>query len=218
LACVGLATAAPTPKPRHTPKIDHRPDVAGLPDALKARLVELNDRPHTYAPLTVFSEAPSPSTLFQYYLLDTTGFQPNVFTTTIVGITAGTAPTATGANHDRPTIGSVRLILEPKPGLPLDPNDPGAFIDVFTDIAGLFVINNESGWYEGWMIHDLVVPPVGDLREDGTPQFGTMTQDDADAIVALGAENMTGQTFTLDGQSPRPTSASDVFPSTQTNV
>src|SRR5262249_39567633 len=133
-------------------------------------------------------------------------------------INDGTAPTATGANHDRPTIGSVRLVLEPKPGLPTDPNDPGAFIDIFTDIAGLFVINNESGWYEGWMIHDLLLPPVAAPRADGTPQFGTMTQTDADAVLALGAQNMPGNTFTLDGQGVRPTSASDVFPDTQTNV
>jgi hypothetical protein len=218
LACVGLATAAPSPKPRHTPKISHRPDVAQLPDALKARLVELNDRPHTYPPLTVFSEAPDPSSLFQYYLLDTTRFQPNVFTTTIVGINDGAAPTATGANHDRPTIGAVRLVLEPKPGLPTDPNDPGAFIDIFTDLAGLFVINNESGWYEGWMIHDLVVPPVADTRPDGTPQFGTMTANDADAMLALGAEDVPDQVFTLDGEPVRPTSASDQFPAVQTNV
>jgi hypothetical protein len=218
LACAGTVSAAPTPKPRRTPKIAHRPDVAPLPDGLKARLVELNDRPHTYPPLTVFSEAPDPSSLFQYYLLDTTAFQPNVFTTTIVGINDGTAPTATGANRDRPTIGAVRLVLEPKPGLPTDPNDPGAFIDVFTDLAGLFVINNESGWYEGWMIHDLVVPPVAALRADGTPQFGTMTQNDADAMLALGAEDATGNVFTLDGQPVRPTSPSDDFPSMQTNV
>jgi hypothetical protein len=75
---------------------------------------------------------------------------PNVFTTTIPGINDGVAPTATGANHDTPTLGSVRLVLEPKPGLPTDPNDPGSFIDIFTDISPLFVINNESGWYEGW--------------------------------------------------------------------
>jgi len=51
-------------------------------------------------------------------------------------------------------LGAVRLVVEPKPGLPTDPKDPRAFIDIFTDISGLFVINNESGWYEGWMIHD----------------------------------------------------------------
>jgi len=64
------------------------------------------------------------------------------------------------------TIGTVRVVLEPKPGLPTDPNDPHAFIDVFTDIDPLFVINNESGWYEGWMIHDLTVRTA--LRLDRT--------------------------------------------------
>jgi hypothetical protein len=160
--------------------------VVRLPDGLKDRLNELNARPHSFPPLTIFAEAAQPSMLFQYYLLDTTGFQPNVFTTTIPGINDGVAPTATGANHDRPTIGAVRLALEPKPGLPTDPNDPGAFIDIFTDLSGLFVINNESGWYEGWMIHDLEVPSIAGTRPDGHAQFGTMTQADADAVAALG--------------------------------
>ncbi|HEY9023759.1 MAG TPA: hypothetical protein VIP05_05625 [Burkholderiaceae bacterium] len=57
------------------------------------------------------------------------------------------------------TIGAVRMVVEPKPDLPTDPNDVRAFIDVFTDLSGLFVINNESGWYEGWMIHNLRVAP-----------------------------------------------------------
>ena len=43
--------------------------------------------------------------------------------------------TATGGNCGLPTIGAVRLALEPKPGLPTDPNDVRAFIDVFTDIS-----------------------------------------------------------------------------------
>ncbi len=54
----------------------------------------------------------------------------------------------------------MRVVLEPKPGLPTDPTNPRAFVDVFTDIDPLFVINNESGWYEGWMIHDITVPEV----------------------------------------------------------
>ena len=37
-------------------------------------------------PLTVFSEADEPSQLFGYYLLDTTGFPPNVFTSIVPGI------------------------------------------------------------------------------------------------------------------------------------
>ena len=161
IATVATAPCAPTPHQPGSRGIDRRGDIRNVPGPLKDRLVELARRPHTYPPLTIFSEAPTPSQLFGYYLLDTTGFEPNVFTTTIPGINDGVAPTATGANHDLPTIGSVRLALEPKPGLPTDPNDPGAFIDIFTDISRLFVINNESGWYEGWMIHDLVVPDVG---------------------------------------------------------
>jgi hypothetical protein len=205
-------------------KVAHRGDVRTLPDALKARLVELAGRPHSFLPLTVFAEAPAPSQLFAYYLLDTTGFEPNVFTTTIVGINDGTAPTATGPNHDLPTIAAVRLVVEPKPGLPTGPNDPGAFINIFTDISGLFVINNESGWYEGWMIHDLAVPPVAPPRGDGTgAQFGTITAADATALAAMGAVNNVpgnnpGHLFILDGKAPHPPDAADRFPATQTNL
>src|SRR5262249_55070127 len=137
----------------------------------------------------------------------------------IPGINDGVAPTATGANHDVPTLGAVRVALEPKPGLPTDPNDPGSFIDIFTDISGLFVINNESGWYEGWMIHDLVVPAVAGPRSDGAAQFGTITQADADALAALGAGNdVPGHVFTIDGNTVRLPSASDHFPDSQENV
>ena len=51
----------------------------------------------------------------------------------------------TGANCGQPTIGAVRVVLEPKPGLPTDPDNPRAFIDAFTDIDPLVVINNECG-------------------------------------------------------------------------
>jgi hypothetical protein len=196
-----------------------RGDIVNLPAPLKARLVDLASRPHTYEPMTAFAEAPSPSQLFAYYLLDTTGFQPNVFTTTIPGINDGTAPTATGANGDLPTLAAVRLVVEPKPGLPTDPNDPGAFIDIFTDISGLFVINNESGWYEGWMIHDLEVPPVAAPRADGHAQFGTMTIADAVALAAMGSgNNVPGHLFTTDGNAVHFPSATDDFPAFQTNV
>jgi hypothetical protein len=198
----------------------HRGDIIKLPQPLKARLIQMGSRPHTYLPLTVFSEAPTPSQLFAYYLLDTRHFQPNVFTTTIPGINDGTAPTATGANHDLPTIAAVRVALEPKPGLPTDPNDPGAFIDIFTDISGLFVINNESGWYEGWMLHDLVVPAVAAPRNDGSgAQFGTMTAADAQALLAMGTHhNVPGRIFTQDGQAVRFPRVNDHFPDRQSNV
>jgi hypothetical protein len=213
-------------EPRHL-KVNHaaqarllaRGDVRHLPKQLKDRLAELAGRPVTYPPLTVFAEANKPSQLFGYYLLDTTGFEPNIFTITIAGINDGTAPTATGANGDLPTIGAVRLVVEPKPDLPTDPNDAGAFIDVFTDISGLFVINNESGWYEGWMIHDLLVPTVAAPRADGGATFGTMTSADAADVATLGSHNnVPGNVFTTDGNTPRFPAATDHFPAQQSNV
>jgi hypothetical protein len=200
--------------------IAHRGDIRHLPKPLRDRLVELANRPHTYAPMRAFAEADTSSQLFEYYLLDTMSIEPNVFTAIIPGINDAAIPTAANAaNHQLPTIGAVRVVLEPKPGLPTDPNDPGAFIDIFTDISGLFVINNESGWYEGWMIHDLVVPAVASPRPDGHAAFGTMTAADAAALVALGSSNdVPGNLFTVDGGAPHFPSASDHFPTQQTNL
>jgi hypothetical protein len=53
-------------------------------------------------------------------------------------------------------------------------------------VCGGFVINNESGWYEGWMIHDLRVPSVAPPRADGHAAFGTMTAADASALAGMG--------------------------------
>jgi hypothetical protein len=61
--------------------VANRGDVVKLPDPLKERLIRLADRPHTFLPLQIYAEADHPSQLFQYYLLDTEGFEPNVFTT-----------------------------------------------------------------------------------------------------------------------------------------
>ena len=153
-----------------------RGDIVNLPVPLQDRLAQLANRPHTYLPLQVFNEADGASQLFQYYLLDTNGFEPNVFTAIIPGVNDGNVQlTATGGNCGLPTVGAVRVVLEPKPGLPTDPNNPRAFNDVFTDISPLFVINNESGWYEGWMIHDITVANVANPRKDGHAQFGTFT-------------------------------------------
>src|SRR3974390_1205001 len=124
------------------------------------------------------ADADGASQLFQYYLLDTTGFQPNVFTTIFPGVNDHVQLTVTGANCGLETVGAVRVGLGPKPGLPTDPSNPRAFNDVFTDISPLFVINNESGWYEGWMIHDITVPNVAAPRNDGHAQFGTLPQRD----------------------------------------
>jgi hypothetical protein len=192
-----------------------RADIKFLPDQLQDRLVELARRPHSYLPLTAFSEADEPSELFGYYLIDTTGFFPNVFTSIVPGINDnGVIPTgANFANGGLPTVGAVRVTLEPKPGLPTDPDDPRAFIDMFTDISGLFVINNESGWYEGWMAHTLRVPPVAQPLADGRAQYGTMTPADAAALAAMGSgNNVPGRFFTLDGNAARFPSAGGTVP------
>jgi hypothetical protein len=200
-----------------------RGDIVNLPGELRDRLAQLANRPHTYLPLQVFNEADNPSQLFQYYLLDTTGFQPNVFTAILPGVNDGNVQlTATGGNCGLPTVGAVRVVLEPKLWLPTDPTNPRAFNDVFTDISPLFVINNESGWYEGWMIHDITVPVVAAPRRDGHAQFGTITQRDAEILARMGTGNNVPanppHVFTVDGLAPRFPSASDHFPDIQTNV
>jgi hypothetical protein len=199
--------------------ITKRKDVKHLPAPLKQRLVEIAKRPHTYLPLTAFAEADDPSQLFQYYLLDSTGFEPNVFVAILPGQNDEVVPSVTGANGGLPPLGAVRVVLEPKPGLPTDPNDVDAFIDVFTDISGLFVINNESGWYEGWMIHDLTVPEAAEPRGDGHAQFGKLLAADVTALAAMGGgHNVPGAVFTTDGNEVHLPAPTDQFPAMQTNV
>ena len=197
-----------------------RGDVASLPAPLQDALARLGNRPHSYLPIQAYAEADHPSQLFQYYLLDTHGFQANVFTTRIPGVNDAAMLTVTGGNCGLPTVGAVRVVLEPKPGLPTDPHDVRAFIDMFTDISGLFVINNESGWYEGWMIHDLVVPPVAPPRSGSNhAQFGKITSEDAALLQAMGTgHNVPGHVFTMDGKAVRLPDESDHFPDVQTNV
>jgi len=169
--------------------------------------------------LQAFAEAGKPSQLFQYYLLTTNGFEPNVFTNIIPGVNDTVQLTATGGDCGLPTIGAVRLVLEPKPGLPTNPAHPKAFIDVFTDIMPLFVINNESGWYEGWMIYDITVPPVAAPRANGQAQFGTITALDAAQLKQMGDHhNVPGAIFTMDGKVIHFPSKNDHFPDKQTNV
>jgi hypothetical protein len=199
--------------------VRNRGDIVNLPGPLKDRLAQLANRPHTYPPMQVFAEADKSSQLFQYYLLDTTGFEPNVFTTLFTGVNDKVQLTATGGNCGLVTVGAVRIVLEPKPGLPTDPTDPHAFIDIFTDISPLFVINNESGWYEGWMIHDITVPAVAAPRTDGHAQFGMITERDAQLLKKMGTgNNVPGNIFAIDGRAPHFPSASDHFPDAQTNV
>jgi hypothetical protein len=199
--------------------VRHRGDVRFLPDALQDRLERMADRPHSALPTQAYAEADKPSMLFQYYLLDTNGFEPNPFTARFPGINDKAMLTATGGNCGLPTIGAVRLVVEPKPGLPTDPRDVRAFIDIFTDISNLFVINNESGWYEGWMIHDLEVPAVAEPNGQGRARFGTITPADARALYAMGSHNtVPGHLFPLDGNAPHFPSSKDRWPNSQTNV
>src|SRR5262245_3887263 len=58
-----------------TREFARRGDIRRLPPLLKARLIEIAARPHSFLPITAFSEADDPSQLFQYYLLDTNNFQ-----------------------------------------------------------------------------------------------------------------------------------------------
>src|SRR4029079_11166633 len=97
------------------------------------------------------------------------------------------------------------------------------FIDIFTDIEGLFVINNESGWYEGWMIHDLTVPEVAAARPEDPQhaQFGKLLQADADLLRNMGRVHTragAGQLFTVDGNDVRFPSEADHFADVQTNL
>jgi hypothetical protein len=215
--------AGPHPNPtaeQDEATVRNRADVVNLPAPLKDRLGEIAEDPHSYLPLQAFAEADKPSQLFQYYLLDATNFQPNIFTSVIAGLNDGAIPTAANAaNGKLPTIGAVRVVLEPKPGLTTNPNSVGSFIDIFTDISGLFVINNESGWYEGWMIHDLIVPQVSPPRPDGHAKFGTMTAADAAQVTAMGTHhNAPGRIFSMDGNEVHFPSRSDHFPDRQTNL
>src|SRR3981189_3261571 len=76
--------------------VANRGDIANLPDPLKDRLVQLADRPHSYLPLQIFAEADKASQLFQYYLLDADGFEPNVFTKIFPGVNDAVQLTPTG--------------------------------------------------------------------------------------------------------------------------
>src|SRR5260221_1504847 len=142
----GYAKQPQPPAPCHpnphvaedTQSVLHRGDIRQLPQPLRDRLAEQAGRPHSQLPTQAYAEADQASQLFQYYLLDTNGFEPNPFTTLFPGINDAAMLTATGPICGLPTIGAVREVLEPKPGLPTDPNDVLAFIDGFTDISGLF--------------------------------------------------------------------------------
>jgi hypothetical protein len=106
----GIARAEQPPPPCHPnlnaeadqAEVADRGDIAKLPKPLKERLIQMADRPHTFLPMQAFNEADKPDQLFQYYLLDTTGFEPNVFTARIPGVNDQVELTVTGGNCGLP--------------------------------------------------------------------------------------------------------------------
>src|SRR2546428_4001979 len=91
-----------------------RGDIRHLPDPLEDRLVRMAGRPHSQLPTQAYAEAhldhapftPVPSQLFQYYLLDTTGFEPNPFTRLIPSANDTAMLTATVPDCGLPTNGA----------------------------------------------------------------------------------------------------------------
>jgi len=55
--------------------VAQREDIRSLPEPLKTRLIEMTGHPHSFLPLTAFSQADDSSQLFTYYLLDTENLQ-----------------------------------------------------------------------------------------------------------------------------------------------
>ena len=101
---------------RDEQRVRNREDVIHLPAPLRFTLGELAERPHTYTPMRAFAEADQPSQLFQYYLLNTRNFEPNVFTSIVPGVNDHAIPTAANAaNGQLRTFGAVRVVLEPMP-------------------------------------------------------------------------------------------------------
>jgi hypothetical protein len=203
-----LATRTQTPQPTKL-RFAAAEMLSICPESWQDRLAQLANRPHTYLPLQVFNEADNPSQLFQYYLLDTTGFEPNVFTTIFPGVNDHVQLSVTGANCGLPTVGAVRVVLEPE--------RPARVQRCVHRHLSVVRHHNESGWYEGWMIHDITVPNVAPPRKDGHAQFGTITQRDPELLARMGTgNNVPGHIFTVDGRPPHFPSASDHFPDVQT--
>ena len=78
--------------------VAERGDIASLPAPLESQILRIAGRPHSQLPTQAFNEADGASQLFQYYLLDANGFEPNVFTTIFPGVNDHVQLTATGAD------------------------------------------------------------------------------------------------------------------------
>jgi hypothetical protein len=179
-------------------------DLTDFPSGLAARIVDLNacksrlQGTHgTFPVQSIQAESEGTPILYAYYNLDMSGIN-GPFTQPVAGQTDQCVLPANNA------IGTVRAVLEPKADAVVDANDPRSLVDIFTDVCGLVVINNESGWYEGWITHDIRVPLVDTAALSGQPaSFNHITQADADALKALGeGHNLPGAIFTTDGLAP----------------
>ena len=94
-----------------------RQDIVHLPAALKNVLATMAGRPNTYSPARAFAEADSPASFSSTTCSTRKNFQPNIFTAIVPGINDHAIPTAANAaNPQLPTMGAVRVVLEPKPG------------------------------------------------------------------------------------------------------
>src|SRR5260370_32897753 len=131
----GIVFAEQPPAPCHAnpnaaqdrATVANRGDVRKLPQPLKDRLTQLADRPHSFLPIQAFAEADGPSQLFQYYLLDTTGFEPNVFTALFPGVNDAVQLTATGGNFRVSPLVPGLVCLVPEPPLPTHSPKPPTF-------------------------------------------------------------------------------------------
>jgi hypothetical protein len=187
-------------------RLTNRLDVLSLPAPLQARLRELAQRPHTYTPQRTFPAASGISHLTGYFLLDDAGLVSSNLFATGLNPTATSTNAPSGSRTNLGPIGAVRILqissTNATANVSSNSTDPGCF-DFFTDIAGLGPIQNESGWYEGWVIHDLVVPAIGAANTNGAATAGSITAEDATALAGLGGgNNVPGAVFTSDGNTP----------------
>ncbi|MDP2345318.1 MAG: hypothetical protein Q8O67_30520 [Deltaproteobacteria bacterium] len=169
-----------------------------LPQALQSRLSELSDcqgrleeTDATYPPQEIRG-ADGEAFLHGYYLIDSANLK-NPFTSQEAGFNE-----QCGLAIDEP-IGTIRAVIEPNSDGVVDAADPHSRVELFTDVCGVAVINNESGWYEGWLISDVLIPEVRDADDAGRAPFGFMTQADADALLASGPDRLAGTVLTDDG-------------------
>ena len=159
-----LAARAQTPQPTKL-RFAAAEMLSICPESWQDRLAQLANRPHTYLPLQVFNEADNPSQLFQYYLLDTTGFEPKVFTTIFPGVNDHVQLSVTGQ------AGEIRVRGPRNAGLPgtwrrrrADFRRQTLWITRMVVVAVHLLDDDAGSQSEGPDRHRLVAPPVVSAR------------------------------------------------------